>query len=116
MAPAAGSDTPVTSSALADLIAASDGSTSVPTSASTNRCPANSASAFGRALPEAPNPPPLSPIAAWKSPRASGVAIMWLTLHDPADSPKIATRSGSPPNDAMLRCTQSSAATWSSVP
>ena len=34
----------------------------------------------------------------------------------PADSPKIVTREGSPPNAAMLRFTHSSAATMSRSP
>ena len=63
-----------------------------------------------------PNRPPLCPMARWKSPAASGVAIRVFTLHDPADSPKIVTRSGSPPKAAMLSRTHSSAATWSRTP
>ena len=37
-------------------------------------------------------------------------------LIPPADSPKIVTSSGSPPNAAMLSRTHSSAATWSRMP
>ena len=103
--------TACTSSALAARIASSEGVTPSPSSASTNRSPADSISSLGSARPRDPKPPPLSPIAAWKRPRASGVAIRWLTLHEPADSPKIATRDGSPPNAAMFRWIQPSAAT-----
>ena len=59
---------------------------------------------------------PLSPIALWKSPRASGEAMSALTAKEPADSPKIVTFLGSPPKAAMLSRTHSSAATWSSMP
>jgi hypothetical protein len=46
---------------------------------------------------------PLSPMARWNSPLVSGDATRRFTLHDPADSPKIVTRFGSPPNCAMFR-------------
>ena len=108
--------TPCTASALAARMASSDGVTPSPSRASTKRSPAASISAPGAAPPRGPKPPPLSPMAAWKRPRASGVAISWLTLHEPADSPKMVTRDGSPPNAAMLRCTQPRAATWSRRP
>ncbi len=39
-----------------------------------------------------------------------------LTAKEPADSPKIVTFFGSPPNAAMLSRTHSSASTWSSSP
>ena len=42
------------------------------------------------------------------NPAASGEATNEQTLHDPADSPKIVTRCGSPPKAAMFRCTQPS--------
>ena len=38
------------------------------------------------------------------------------TLMPPADSPKIVTSSGLPPNASMLSRTHSSAATWSRIP
>jgi hypothetical protein len=47
---------------------------------------------------------------------ASGDAIKELMLDEPHDWPKIVTRSGSPPNAAMLVFTQMSAAIWSSKP
>jgi hypothetical protein len=59
---------------------------------------------------------PLSPMAPWTSPFASGVATMALTEKEPADSPKIVTLPGSPPKAAMFFCTHLSAATWSSSP
>ena len=46
----------------------------------------------------------------------SGEAISALTEIDPADSPAMVTRFGSPPNAAMFFCTHRSAATWSSRP
>lgn len=51
-----------------------------------------------------------------KSPAARGMASRAATEPAPADSPKIVTWSGSPPNAAMLSCTQASAAIWSSRP
>ena len=53
---------------------------------------------------------PLSPIARWNNPFASGLATSTFTLHDPADSPKMVTRFGSPPNTSIFFCTHSSAA------
>ena len=62
-------------------------------------CPARSARwPGGRARPP----------AAWPAARRP--------IPPPADSPKTVTRSGSPPNAAMLSRTHSSAATWSSRP
>ena len=58
----------------------------------------------------------LSAMARWKSPRAAGIVISVVTEMAPADSPKIVTLSGSPPNAAMLSCTQRSAASWSRSP
>ena len=54
---------------------------------------------------------PLSPIAPWNRPRASGEAQRLALLEEPADWPKIVTRPGSPPKPRMLRFTQPSAAT-----
>ena len=54
---------------------------------------------------------PLSPIARWISPLASGDTTSALTANEPADSPKIVTLPGSPPKAAMLSCTHCSAAT-----
>ena len=59
---------------------------------------------------------PLSMMAALNSPRAGGEPISAHIDQPPADSPAIVTRPGSPPNAAMLRCTQRSAASWSSSP
>ena len=66
--------------------------------------------------PAGPNAAPLWPIARWNSPRASGEAMRWLTVYDPADRPNSVTHAGSPPNASMLRCTHSSAATQSISP
>ena len=55
-------------------------------------------------------------IAFWNSGRAAGAASSRLTSCDPADSPAMVTLSGSPPNLAMLRWTQRSAAIWSISP
>ena len=52
----------------------------------------------------------------WNSPRRRASPSSVPTLPAPADSPKIVTSSGSPPNAAMLSRTHSSAATWSSRP
>ena len=59
---------------------------------------------------------PLCAIAPANSPREAGRASWSMTLTPPPDWPKIVTRAGSPPNAAMLRCTHSSAATWSRSP
>ena len=61
-------------------------------------------------------PVPLSSTARRNRPFASGDPMSAPTLIAPADSPKIVTRDGSPPKRAMLRRTQSRAATWSSSP
>lgn len=55
-------------------------------------------------------------IARRKSPRAAGMVISESTDVPPADSPKIVTFSGSPPNAAMLSRTHRSAAIWSKSP
>jgi len=59
---------------------------------------------------------PLSPMARWYRPCASGEAISRLTDMDPADCPQMVTRSGSPPNAVMFRLIQARAAIWSSNP
>src|SRR5256714_7103972 len=56
---------------------------------------------------------PLSAIARWKRPAAVGDAKFAHTAAPPADSPKIVTLFGLPPNASALRCTQRSAACWS---
>ena len=61
-------------------------------------------------------PLPDCTIAWWNSPCAAGRPSSVATLMPPADSPKIVTRSGSPPNAAMLSRTHSSASTWSRIP
>ncbi len=61
-------------------------------------------------------PAPLCAIALWNSPRGRESASSVPTLLAPADSPKIVTSSGLPPNPAMLSRTHSSAATWSRMP
>lgn len=61
-------------------------------------------------------PAPLWAIARRKRPSAHGIESRLATLMAPADSPKIVTLSGSPPNEAMDSRTHSSAATWSSSP
>jgi hypothetical protein len=60
--------------------------------------------------------PPLCTTARWKSPRASGDTSSENTFAPPADSPKIVTRSASPPNAAAFSRTQASARIRSSVP
>src|SRR5215469_11527342 len=59
---------------------------------------------------------PLSTIARWKRPLASGDAICDSVDRPPADSPKMVTLPGLPPKLAMLRCTQRRAACWSMSP
>ena len=59
---------------------------------------------------------PLCTIARWKSPRAPDETIWASTDRPPADSPAMVTLCGSPPNRAMLRWTQRSAACWSIRP
>src|SRR6185437_11212253 len=56
------------------------------------------------------NAPPLSPIACLNKPFERGDAINALTDIDPADSPKIVTLAGSPPNAAIFLRTHSRAA------
>src|SRR5215831_12149059 len=56
---------------------------------------------------------PLSPITPAIRPLDSGEAIWALNDVDPADSPAMVTRLGSPPNAAMFCCTQRRAAFWS---
>ena len=59
---------------------------------------------------------PLCAIALLNNPAVRGEDSNSVTLMAPADSPKMVTLPGSPPNASMLRCTHSSAATWSSRP
>src|SRR5262249_11187405 len=61
-------------------------------------------------------PPPLSPIPRRNSRRGAPAAICKHTSSEPADSPKIVTFLGLPPNAMMLARTHSSAARWSSKP
>lgn len=56
---------------------------------------------------------PLCMMAAWKRPLDWGETMCTETDAAPADSPKIVTRPGSPPNAATLSRTQRSAACWS---
>lgn len=58
----------------------------------------------------------LDPMAWANSPLLVGEAISALTDADPADSPAIVIRSGSPPKAAMLSLTQRMAAAWSMNP
>jgi hypothetical protein len=60
--------------------------------------------------------PPLWMAARAKSPADPGDARCAQTEAPPADWPASVTRAGSPPNAAMLRCTQPSAACWSRKP
>ena len=59
---------------------------------------------------------PLSPIAPAIEAPERGEAMSALTESDPADSPAMVTRFGSPPKAAMFCCTQRRAATWSRRP
>ena len=59
---------------------------------------------------------PLCAMAVPKRPAARGEPSSVPTLMPPADSPKIVTRAGSPPNWAMLSRTHSRAAIWSPMP
>ena len=75
-------------------------------------CPAASATLSGGtfwppslAKRGGPKLPPLSEIARWNNPFAAGEAASMLTAIPPADSPKIVTRAGSPPNFAMFALT-----------
>jgi hypothetical protein len=75
-------------------------------SAKADPAPSLSASDFNPSPSEpALKKAPLSPIAWWNSARDNGDAISALTANDPADSPKIVTFLGSPPNAAMFFCT-----------
>ena len=49
-------------------------------------------------------------------PFASGEIICALTENEPADSPAMVTRAGSPPNAAIFWFTHCSAAAWSIRP
>jgi hypothetical protein len=60
--------------------------------------PEASASARDFRRPKGAKNAPLSPIARLKRPLARGEAMSALTENEPADSPKIVTLSGSPPN------------------
>ena len=55
-------------------------------------------------------------MARWKSPAARGEESNDSTLVPPADSPKIVTAAGLPPNAAMLSRTHSKPRTKSNVP
>jgi hypothetical protein len=96
------------------LIARRAASDSAPAAAA-NFTPSGSASASGRGGRLA-IAAPLSQMAPAIRSFESGDAISALTEIDPADSPAIVTRFGSPPNAAMFCCTHRSAATWSSSP
>ena len=86
--------------------ASSSASVVAPTSASTVRAIAVACSR------ECTNePPPDCTMAWWNRPCAAGNASRVPTLIPPADSPKIVTRPGSPPNAAMLSRTHSRAST-----
>ena len=84
--------------------------------------PSPSSSAYRRATCSRTSDPwmrlyePLSMIAERNSPRVLGAVSSSDTDTDPADSPATVTRSGSPPNAAMLSRTHSSAAIWSRRP
>ena len=80
-----------------------------------NLAPDSSASESGTGG-RVPISEPLSPMAPAIRSFDNGDAIWALTEIDPADSPAIVTLSGSPPNAAMFRLTQPSAACWSSRP
>ena len=63
-----------------------------------------------------PNDPPLSEIAPWNNPFASGEAHSMLTAMPPADSPKMVTFCGLPPKAAMFFLTHCRPAIMSSTP
>ena len=63
-----------------------------------------------------PKEPPLSEIAPSKRPFASGDAHSMLTAIPPADSPKMVTLLGSPPNAAMFFLIHCKPAIMSSSP
>ena len=82
-------------------------------SADLQSCDSRSSDPFGRVGSRVPSSVLYSPlvlIALLNSPFAVGDAIWSQTLEPPADSPKIVTLFGLPPNWAMLVCTQRSAA------
>ena len=70
----------------------------------------------GRSRRSAASGAPLCTAALWNSPAAAGITQSSDTAAAPADSPKIVTLAGSPPNAAMLSCTQRSASTQSRRP
>jgi hypothetical protein len=63
-----------------------------------------------------PSKEPLSPMAPAIRPLACGLIICALTENEPADSPAMVTRAGSPPKAAMFFFTHCSAAAWSIRP
>ena len=85
--------------------------------------PPRSASASGRMFSPGdpavrwwPKEPPLSEIAPWNKPFASGEAQSMLIAMPPADSPKIVTLLGLPPKAAMFFWIHCKAAIMSSRP
>src|SRR5215217_7935192 len=84
---------------------------SVQSTASASERPASSAADRLRLGQE-----PLWIMARWNSPRDPGDTRWTHTDQPPADSPPTVTCVGSPPNRAMLRRTQRSAACWSIRP
>ena len=82
---------------------------------SANRAPSRSASARGWGV-SVPMSEPLSRMPPAIRSFDRGETTCPLTEIDPADSPAIVTRFGSPPNAAMFRLTQWSASLWSSRP
>ena len=119
--PASALDAASTSAALAARMAASASSVfpAIPSAAATRR-PCDSAASQPRAASASGRSQPLIQLlwamAPWNSPSACGTSMTDMTAPPPADSPKIVTRPGSPPNVAMLSRTHSSAATMSSRP
>ena len=102
------------SSSFSALTARNSASDFAP-SAAANLTPSRSACSSGTAR-NVPRIEPLSPIAPAIKPFDKGEAIWALTETEPADSPAIVTRRGSPPKAAMFRCTHRNAAFWSSKP
>ena len=92
---------PAASSSFSAGIARSAASEAAP-SCVANWTPSASVSASGRAGSVRPMIAPLSPIAPAIRPFDSGEAICALTEAEPADSPAIVTRFGSPPKAAMF--------------
>ena len=66
--------------------------------------------------PLLPSTEPLEPMAWAMRPRLRGEAMSALTEIEPADSPMMVMREGSPPKAAMLSFTHWMAATWSRKP